>query len=178
MDDLVATVPGQQVRQPLRDAGPPLTRPLPSSRHASDLTPLHRYVTGIAPGTGTGHPANKGSEGWGQLFAPPRTYAPPPFITDETGRDLIPLTAAGARRLFNLHTRITRPARAKPRPAPSRPRPACRAGPARPRLADQRHRPFPDRRPVQRRDVVLGQPEHRSDPLALKPQLAQRRWAR
>jgi len=30
-------------------------------------------------------------------------------MTDETGRDLIPLTAAEARRLFNLHTRITRP---------------------------------------------------------------------
>ena len=37
------------------------------------------------------------------------TYAPPAFITDETGRDLIPLTAAEARRLFNLHTRVTRP---------------------------------------------------------------------
>ena len=42
-------------------------------------------------------------------FAPPRTYAPPAFITDETGHDLIPLTAAEARRLFNLHTRVTRP---------------------------------------------------------------------
>ena len=45
----------------------------------------------------------------GQPFAPPRTYAPPPFITGQTGRDLIPLTVAEARRLFNLHTRITRP---------------------------------------------------------------------
>lgn len=31
-------------------------------------------------------------------------------MTDETGRDLIPLTAAEARRLFNLHTRVTRSA--------------------------------------------------------------------
>jgi hypothetical protein len=31
-------------------------------------------------------------------------------VTDETGRDLIPLTAAEARRLFNLCTRVTRPA--------------------------------------------------------------------
>ena len=31
-------------------------------------------------------------------------------MTDETGRKLIPLTTAEARRLFNLHTRITRPA--------------------------------------------------------------------
>jgi hypothetical protein len=31
-------------------------------------------------------------------------------VKDETGRDLIPLTAAEARRLFNLHTRVTRPA--------------------------------------------------------------------
>jgi len=31
-------------------------------------------------------------------------------MTDETGRDLIPLTAAEARRLFNLHTRLARPA--------------------------------------------------------------------
>ena len=30
-------------------------------------------------------------------------------MKDETGRDLIPLTAAEARRLFNLHTRVTRP---------------------------------------------------------------------
>ncbi len=51
----------------------------------------------------------RGPETCGQLFAPPRTYAPRPFITDETGRDLIPLTAAEARRLFNLHTRVTRP---------------------------------------------------------------------
>jgi hypothetical protein len=27
---------------------------------------------------------------------------------DETGRDLIPLTAAEARRLFNMHTRVPR----------------------------------------------------------------------
>ena len=31
-------------------------------------------------------------------------------MTDETGRMLIPLTAAEARRLFNLRTRVTRPA--------------------------------------------------------------------
>jgi hypothetical protein len=31
------------------------------------------------------------------------------LITDETGRDLIPLTAAETRRLFNLNTRVTRP---------------------------------------------------------------------
>jgi hypothetical protein len=30
-------------------------------------------------------------------------------VKDQTGRDLIPLTAAGARRLFNLHRRVTRP---------------------------------------------------------------------
>jgi hypothetical protein len=29
-------------------------------------------------------------------------------ITDENGRELIPLTAAETRRLFNLHTRVTR----------------------------------------------------------------------
>jgi hypothetical protein len=33
-----------------------------------------------------------------------------PSIMDETGRDLIPLTAAEGRRLFNLHTRVIRPA--------------------------------------------------------------------
>ena len=103
---------------------------------------------GTAPGTGTspcpcwptrsspsppgppGPPRRKrGPDGCGQRFAPPRTYAPPPFITDETGRDLIPLTAAEARRLFNLHTRITRPRRstsngqtgaATGRPAPAK----------------------------------------------------------
>ena len=30
-------------------------------------------------------------------------------MKDETGRDLIPLTAAEARRLFNLHTQAARP---------------------------------------------------------------------
>jgi hypothetical protein len=44
------------------------------------------------------------------FFAPSRTHSPPAFITDDTGHDLIPLTAAEARRLFCLHTRITRPA--------------------------------------------------------------------
>ena len=51
----------------------------------------------------------RGSETCGQLFAPPRTYSPPPFIMDETGRELIPLTTGEARRLFNLHTRVIRP---------------------------------------------------------------------
>jgi hypothetical protein len=44
----------------------------------------------------------------GQPFSPPRTYSPPPVITDENGQELIPLTAAETRRLFNLHTRIIR----------------------------------------------------------------------
>jgi hypothetical protein len=30
-------------------------------------------------------------------------------MTDENGHDLIPLTAAEARRLFNLYTRVIRP---------------------------------------------------------------------
>lgn len=30
-------------------------------------------------------------------------------MTDETGRDLIPLTTAESRRQFNLHVRVTRP---------------------------------------------------------------------
>jgi hypothetical protein len=42
-------------------------------------------------------------------FAPPRTYAPPAFITDENGCDLIPLTAAESRRLLNLHVPVARP---------------------------------------------------------------------
>ena len=54
-------------------------------------------------------PLKRGPDTCGKRFVPPRTYAPPAFITDETGRDLIPLTAAEARRLFNLHTNLTRP---------------------------------------------------------------------
>jgi hypothetical protein len=30
-------------------------------------------------------------------------------ITDENGEEMIPLTAAETRRMFNLHTRVTRP---------------------------------------------------------------------
>jgi hypothetical protein len=54
-------------------------------------------------------PLKRGPDTCGQRFAPPRTYAPPKFVKDETGRDLIPLTAAEARRLFNLHTQAARP---------------------------------------------------------------------
>jgi hypothetical protein len=38
-----------------------------------------------------------------------RQYAPPSVITDENGRELIPVTTAEARRLFNVNTRVTRP---------------------------------------------------------------------
>ena len=62
-----------------------------------------------ASGNGQAAPPKRGPDGCGQRFAPPRTYAPPALVTDETGRDLIPLTAAEARRMFNLHTRVTRP---------------------------------------------------------------------
>ena len=51
----------------------------------------------------------KGAAPCGQVFAPPRTYSPPPVITDEYGHELIPLTAAETRRLFTLHTAVTRP---------------------------------------------------------------------
>jgi len=54
-------------------------------------------------------PLKRRPERCGKFFAR-RTYSPPAFITAETGRDLIPLTAAEARRLFNLHTRTARPA--------------------------------------------------------------------
>lgn len=46
--------------------------------------------------------------GCGQIFAPPSTYSPPPPITSQNGDELIPLTAAETRRLFNLHTRVIR----------------------------------------------------------------------
>ncbi len=44
-----------------------------------------------------------------EAFAPPRTYAPPAFVTGQNGRDLIPLTTGEARRLFNLGTSVIRP---------------------------------------------------------------------
>ena len=44
-----------------------------------------------------------------QQFTPPRTYAPPAFTRDVSGRDLIPLTTAGSRRLFNLHVPVAHP---------------------------------------------------------------------
>ena len=54
-------------------------------------------------------PLKRGPDPCGQPFAPPRTYAPPAFVTGENGRDLIPLTAAESRLLFNLHVHVTRP---------------------------------------------------------------------
>ena len=65
---------------------------------------------GPASGNDQAAPAKRGPDPRGQRFTPPRTYAPPALMRDETGRDLISLTAAEARRLFNLHTRVTRPA--------------------------------------------------------------------
>ena len=81
----------------------------------------------------------RGPDPCGQRFAPPRTYAPPAFVTDENGRDLIPLTAAEARRLFNLHTRVTRPAdstsNGQPGDADARPPPVNLTTPAGPEAA-------------------------------------------
>jgi hypothetical protein len=51
--------------------------------------------------------AKRGPDPCRQLFAPPRTYAPPAFIAGGNGCDLIPLTAAESRRLFNLHVHVT-----------------------------------------------------------------------
>jgi hypothetical protein len=91
------------------------TPPCPCSRTRS--SPSAPSPPAPAPGpprrlpTETAGPPllKRGPDACGQRFAPPRAYAPPAFITDETGRDLIPLTAAGARRLLNLHVRVTRP---------------------------------------------------------------------
>ena len=92
------------------------TSPCPCSRTPSSPSPparsgrpLRRTRSPLAR-TLVATPVKRGSDSCGQIFAPPRTYAPPAFMTDETGRELIPLTAAETRRLFNLHTRVTRPA--------------------------------------------------------------------
>jgi hypothetical protein len=89
------------------------TPPWRCSRTRSSPSPpaLPAPAPRLMPAATAGPPKLKrGPDPCGQRFAPPRTYAPAAFITDETGRDLIPLTAAGARRLFNLRTRVTRPA--------------------------------------------------------------------
>jgi hypothetical protein len=88
------------------------TGPVPARHlvHARARVP-RRHRPRLLPAAATGPPPLKrGSDACGQRFAPPRTYAPPAFVTDETGGGLIPLAAAGARRLFNLRTRVTRPA--------------------------------------------------------------------
>ena len=69
--------------------------------------------------------------------------------------------------------RPTAPARARRRVSSQSARPACRQ--ARPRIADQRRRPLPQRRVVQGGDIAFGQPQHRRDPPAGEPQLPQRR---
>ena len=80
---------------------------------------------------GDSQPAVKrGAAACGQVFRPPRTYSPPQVITDENGEEMIPLTAAETRRLFNLYTRVTRPEQipralvrlASPPPGPRRTR--------------------------------------------------------
>jgi hypothetical protein len=74
-----------------------------ASRPGTGARPGQRKRPGRRRGKGDLTPVDSASP-------PPGTYATPVFITDETGRDLIPLTAAEARRLFNLRTRVTRPA--------------------------------------------------------------------
>jgi hypothetical protein len=71
--------------------------------------PCARRNLSLPAGTLPASRVKRGPDACGQIFAPPRTYAPPAFITDASERDLIPLTAGEARRLFNLHTRVTRP---------------------------------------------------------------------
>jgi hypothetical protein len=77
---------------------PPVT-PAPAARRSQPAP---------APAAGPA-PLKRGPDACGQLFSPPRTYAPPAFITGENGRDLIPLTAAESRRLLNLHVPVTHP---------------------------------------------------------------------
>ena len=72
-------------------------RPEPAGRN-------HSLPAGTPPATRL----KRGPDPCGQLFAPLRTYSPPPVITDETGRAMIPLTAAETSRLF-LYTRVIRP---------------------------------------------------------------------
>ena len=66
-------------------------------RHITLAMLAHAFLAVTAhaaePAAG-GKPGKRGPAPCGQRFAPPRTYASPEFITDETGRDLIPLTAA------------------------------------------------------------------------------------
>jgi len=86
----------------------PPTRSWPSPP-APPGPPRARRNLSLPAGTLPASRAKRGPDACGQIFAPPRTYAPPAFITDDSGRDLIPLTAGEARRLFNLHTRVTHP---------------------------------------------------------------------
>lgn len=85
---------------PARSSPSPPAPPAPAPRPPS-LLPAE---------TARPPPLKRGPDACGQRFSPPRTYTPPAFVTDENGRDLIPLTAAEARRLFCLSTRVTRPA--------------------------------------------------------------------
>jgi len=59
---------------------------------------------------GSPEPAKRGATACGQLFAPPRTYNLSYLITGAHSDELIPLTTGEVRRLFNLHTRVTRDA--------------------------------------------------------------------
>ena len=54
-------------------------------------------------------PLKRGPDACGQRLRPAEDICPAGVHKDETGRDLIPLTAAEARRLFNLYTRTARP---------------------------------------------------------------------
>src|ERR1022692_4160171 len=79
------------------------------------------------PETATLRQVKRGSTAGGQIFAPRRTYSPPLLITDANGDELIPLTAGEIRRLFNLHTRVTRHADHHHRWSHWRRRPQARA---------------------------------------------------
>lgn len=58
-------------------------------RHATLAMLAHAFLAGTARAGDEGAPAERGRDTCAQGFALPRTYAPPAFVKDETGRGLI-----------------------------------------------------------------------------------------
>jgi hypothetical protein len=90
------------------------TSPCPCSRTRSwpspPALPGHSRRNPLPPaGTPAASRVKRGPAACGQTFSPPRTYSPPPVITGGNDKEMIPLTAGVARRLFCLYTRVTRP---------------------------------------------------------------------
>ena len=111
------------------------TRSSPSPPAGCGHRPRNRLLPGRTPAANR---VKRGPAACGQIFAPPRTYSPPPFITGGNGNQMIPLTIPGSLPSSSTDP-VFLPAKSPGPPLGARQPPGsqqCRRAPPRPGAAD------------------------------------------